>query len=160
MIEHNKFPYSPSRSSTEFTENLKDFNSPHPPTIEDVAPDNNKKEYKYMSIDELTILYKETCAAALDIVESKNHDYTGNSKDIFKNFRGCERRGIPAELGLLIRCDDKFDRLDTFIKTGTLKVADESVDDTIKDIINYMIILKGIITERKNNDPNIRKKEL
>lgn len=119
---------------------------------------NASKKYKYLSVEELFNLHKETISITLDIIKKKNHDYTGSSNDFFKNFRGCERRGIPAEMGILIRCDEKLERIETFIKTGILKVDNESVDDAIHDVINYMFLLKGLITERRNNDLNFRKK--
>ena len=81
-------------------------------------------------------------------MEAKNHDYTGGSDDPFANFRATEMLGVPAEIGVLTRCLDKFQRIKSFVSTGTLQVKSESVDDAIEDVINYMVLLKGIIRER------------
>lgn len=43
---------------------------------------------------------------------------------------------------------DKFKRIETFVRNGTLQVKNESVNDAIEDSINYLILLKGIISEK------------
>jgi hypothetical protein len=44
---------------------------------------------------------------------------------------------------------DKFQRIRAFVTTGTLAVKDESVQDAVRDVINYMILLAGLIDERR-----------
>jgi hypothetical protein len=104
-----------------------------------------------MNRKELLEMHTETCEAARSIMEAKNADYTGGNEgdDPFANFRATEMLGIPAELGVLTRCLDKFQRIKSFVKNGTLQVKSESVEDAIQDVINYMILLKGIISERQ-----------
>lgn len=97
---------------------------------------------------ELLALHESTCAAARDIMRAKNHDYTDGSVDPFANFRTSEILGVPGEVGILIRSLDKFKRIQTFVNKGTLLVKGESVDDAIQDVINYMILLKGMIASR------------
>jgi hypothetical protein len=103
-----------------------------------------------MNRKELLEMHKETCEAARSIMEAKNADYTGGNEgdDPFANFRATEMLGIPAELGVLTRCLDKFQRIKSFVKNGTLQVKSESVEDAIQDVINYMILLQGIIRTR------------
>jgi hypothetical protein len=43
-------------------------------------------------------------------------------------------------------------RLSTFCEGGILKVADESLEDTILDIINYVILFHGYIQSKKENN--------
>lgn len=106
-------------------------------------------EPKKMTTALLLELHEQTCGAARDIMRVKNHDYTDGSVDPFANFRTSEMLGVPGELGILIRSLDKFKRIQTFINKGTLKVKGESVDDAIQDVINYMILLKGMIRARQ-----------
>ncbi len=101
-----------------------------------------------MTTKELLELHKATCDAAREIVAAKNHDYTGDSGDPFSNFRASEVLGVPGEIGIMIRMLDKMKRIQTFVNTGTLKVKGEGVDDAINDVINYAILLKGIISTR------------
>lgn len=105
-----------------------------------------------MTRDDLINLHNDTCADACSIMKAKNHDYTSGSNDPFANFKLSEVLGIPAELGLLIRCLDKIKRINSFILKGELAVKDEPVDDAIRDIINYMVLLKGMIIDRKSSN--------
>lgn len=102
-----------------------------------------------MNRQQLLELHNATCGKAWEIMKSKNQDYAGGSDDPFANFRVSEMFGIPGELGILMRCTDKFKRIESFVRTGTLAVKAESVDDAIEDVINYMILLKGLIESRK-----------
>lgn len=102
-----------------------------------------------MTREQLLSLHQNTCQAAFDIMEAKNQDYTGGSEDPFANFRATEMLGVPAEIGVLTRCLDKFQRVRSFVANGSLAVKNESVDDAIEDVINYMVLLKGIIRERQ-----------
>jgi len=77
--------------------------------------------------------HKELCAAAHSLMEKKNQDYASDN-DPFRNFRMAGRKGIPVRLG------DKVARLMSFCERGDLKVSDESVEDTVLDIINYAIL--------------------
>lgn len=77
---------------------------------------------------------------------AKNADYSHGGSP-FLNFRTAEILGVPAEKGLLIRVLDKIQRMKAFIDRGELSVQNESVEDAIEDVINYMILLKGMIRE-------------
>ena len=50
-------------------------------------------------------------------------------------------------IGILLRCIDKFKRIQTHVEKGSLLVQGEGVDDAIKDVINYMHLINGILTE-------------
>lgn len=70
-------------------------------------------------------------------MEKKNQDY-GANHDPFRNFR---EFGL---LGILVRLSDKLARIRTFTERGELSVKDESVTDTIRDGINYLILFEGL----------------
>jgi hypothetical protein len=99
--------------------------------------------------DQLLKMHDSITDAARNIMEAKNRDYAGGTADVFANFRGALFLGIEPELGLLMRCMDKFQRIRAFVTTGTLAVKDESVQDAVRDVINYMILLAGLIDERR-----------
>lgn len=76
----------------------------------------------------------------------KNRDYGGD--DPLGNFRASARIDVPMSTGIFIRLQDKIARLENFIKTGTLAVSEESVKDTVLDIINYApIFLYALMKE-------------
>lgn len=82
---------------------------------------------------ELLAFHGHICNKAHDIMEAKNADY-GADDDPFRNFHK------HGSLGIEVRLSDKWSRLEGFMKRGLLKVKDESIEDTIIDIINYLIL--------------------
>lgn len=93
---------------------------------------------------ELLQIHTEVCNKARRLMERKNHDYSGgdNQNDPFLNFTRVEKLGITStEQGFLVRMTDKLSRLITFSQTGTFKVEDEKLEDTITDLVNYSILL-------------------
>jgi hypothetical protein len=76
----------------------------------------------------------------------KNHDYRGgDDNDPFANFRGSTSLGIQPILGILLRVQDKLMRIKTFEEKGELKVKGEGIDDALIDVINYMVLIRGMI---------------
>lgn len=102
-----------------------------------------------MTREELIAMHEETCAKARNVMRSKNVDYAGGSEDPFVNFRASVVFNVKPEIGILIRTVDKFKRIQSFVETGTLHVKNEPVDDAIEDSINYLILLKGMIVDRR-----------
>lgn len=106
--------------------------------------------------------HKESCQKMIEITAAKNADYTGGSDvdDAFANFRIVELQGIcSTEIGFLTRISDKISRIQSFVKKGVLMVKDESVEDTLLDAANYMILMAGYIKDKKLKNP-IPTKEL
>jgi hypothetical protein len=83
-------------------------------------------------------LHQLLCARGLELMKTKNVDYGGND-DPFRNFH------TFGELGILVRLSDKLARLRTYCERGELLVKDESVEDTIIDAINYLVLFAGYI---------------
>jgi len=95
--------------------------------------------------------HRGMCREALSLSVRKNRDYTGKEDDKpFANFQRCEAMGITTtEKGFLVRLTDKFSRLSTFCETGSFQVADESLRDTLLDLINYTILLGAYVQSKK-----------
>ena len=102
-----------------------------------------------MNREDLLSLHKETTNKCFDIFKAKNSDYACESADALSNFRTSEVVGVPAPLGVLVRVMDKIQRIRSFAVKGELQVKGESVDDAIEDIINYMVLLKGVIKDER-----------
>lgn len=80
--------------------------------------------------------FEEVMKEIEELSKRKNHDYGCDSLTRFGNF------------GILVIMLQKMDRLKTFYdKDGKLKVEDEKLEDTLKDIVNYSIYM--ILQERK-----------
>ena len=98
--------------------------------------------------EQLLQAHGELCEKARQLMEAKNADYS-NGGDPFHNFRGASFLHVDPVKGALIRLQDKVARLVSFLDRGDLKVKDESVDDTIIDMINYSVIVREMIREKK-----------
>jgi len=101
-----------------------------------------------MSRDELIELHRATCAATLEVMKAKNQDYTAGG-GVFDNFKASNSLGVHPVLGILLRSQDKFMRIKSYLKHGKLAVEGEGVFDAIDDVINYLILAKGIILEEQ-----------
>jgi len=89
-----------------------------------------------------------------DTFKKKNHDYADQSKDIYSNFKECERFGIPAAFGCLVRMTDKDCRKWETVLKGN-KVSDETITDTAMDDSVYnkiFVILWNEFKENPNSD--------
>lgn len=102
-----------------------------------------------MKREELFKLHEDICKEALELMRKKNNDYASGS-DPFMNFKRAEYLGFAtAELGVLIRMTDKMSRISTFLKNGELALSNESVYDALVDMVNYSIILAGLLKDRE-----------
>jgi len=87
--------------------------------------------------------FKEITDEMYETTKRKNSDYTGDSCNAFKNFTMVEELSsgkISTEEGFFTRMTDKMMRFGGFIKNGTLKVADEKIEDTLLDLAVYCIL--------------------
>jgi hypothetical protein len=99
-----------------------------------------------MTREEFKALHETLCKRAFDLMVLKNQDYGGNT-DPFANFRMSALLHLKPALGVLLRMQDKMARLISFIEKGELKVTKESWDDACVDVLNYTIILAGLLYE-------------
>lgn len=98
------------------------------------------------STAELMETHHELTQKARDLMRSKNHDYRGGAdSDPYANFRGSDQLGIHPVVGILLRMQDKIMRVKTFAEKGQLMVKGEGIDDALIDIINYAVLIKGMI---------------
>lgn len=99
--------------------------------------------------------HRECCDRMVEITAKKNADYTGGYPCPFGNFTEVERTGTcETEVGFLVRMSDKFSRIRSFVKIGTLKVKDETVEDTLLDLANYCVLMAGYIRSKKDQNKN------
>lgn len=105
-----------------------------------------------MTRDELIRNHEMLCNAARELMKKKNADYAGrNGVEPFANFTRVESMGIcKTEVGMMVRIVDKMSRLSSFMESGKLEVANESFEDTIVDVINYMILLHSYLKDKKH----------
>ena len=133
MRKKNPFKGGPV-SQTEMESLLKELNEAVPQAMLNQAFDDTPR-------GRLRRLHFELCEEARQLMEKKNHDYA-SEEDPFANFR------LFGVLGVAVRMGDKLSRLTSFMKNGELSV-DESLRDTVLDLINYSVIFLAMIHEIK-----------
>lgn len=99
---------------------------------------DNMRDERYKQQNKLNI-HKEICNNLHETYEAKNADYG----DSFALVRGKYPNAI------LIRLNDKLNRLETLLNGSHQHVNDESIDDTLLDLANYCIME---LVERRIDD--------
>jgi len=82
--------------------------------------------------------FEELLSELKNLHNRKAHDYAGEDK--LANFRLSRMAGIKPWVGCLIRAGDKYSRLCQFAKSKQLKVEDETVEATLKDLAVYSLL--------------------
>jgi len=104
-----------------------------------------------MTHEELLQLHMQHTDHCRSIMERKNKDYTGGEEatDPFANFRAAKTIGLHPVKGILLRMQDKIQRLNTFTNDGKLSVENESATDACHDMINYAVLILGLIEDEE-----------
>jgi len=109
-----------------------------------------------MTRDDLMKIHEELCLKGRELMDKKNRDYAGRGgTEPFANFTRVESMGIcSTESGMLVRLTDKMSRLSSFTESGKLAVENESFEDTVVDVINYMVLFYAYIKDKKTDMVN------
>ena len=83
-----------------------------------------------------------------EIHSRKNSDYA-KSEDPLSNLKECEKLGVPAYMGTLIRMTDKFSRITQLSNGKKPAVNDEAIEDTLKDLAAYSLLAIILFEENK-----------
>jgi hypothetical protein len=110
---------------------------------------SNMDDVFYELGNDLIGFVREMQNEAIILMISKNADYGGDA-DPLRNFKMAPQLGIDVASGIALRMSDKWARLAGYIKNGDLKVKDESVKDTLLDLMNYAGILMFALTEKED----------
>jgi hypothetical protein len=86
----------------------------------------------------------------------KNSDYSGDNP--LANLKECENYGVPAWKGVLIRLSDKYSRIKSIVKKGSVSVKDESLIDTLRDQAVYSLLAIILMEEDQIGTPTAEKK--
>lgn len=99
-----------------------------------------------MTREELLLLHATLASDSRLLLGKKNADYA-NGDDPFLNFRASQNYNVHPAKGILIRMSDKMSRINSYIERGNFEVRDEGLRDTAIDIINYTVLLVGLLEE-------------
>lgn len=85
-----------------------------------------------------------------DLHLKKATGYSGHSPDVWANFRTDEALGIPDDMGVYIRMNDKFNRLKSLVQNPERDQVNEPIEDLLQDIAAYAIIALCLRAEHVN----------
>ena len=77
-----------------------------------------------------------------EVRKAKGHDYSSDA-DTLENMRDWGWQGV------LVRIGDKYKRLMNTVKKGNVACKDESVEDTMQDLINYALFMLIMYRQEK-----------
>lgn len=94
----------------------------------------------------LTVEKVLTQCAALHA--AKDSDYAGGVR--YGNFLSSNRFGVRPHIGVMVRLSDKYNRVVVLLQKERAgearRVLDESIDDTLRDLVNYAGIMAALHT--------------
>jgi len=105
-----------------------------------------------MNRKQLLDYHEYICGMSRNLMKAKNHDYAGKDTNTpWMNFQRSEIMGLcKTEQAFMVRILDKISRLITFIDSGELLVKGESVNDSIIDLINYLVLFSAFLSDKKD----------
>jgi len=100
--------------------------------------------------------HRELTKLAYDLIAKKGHDYNRTQQangDTLFNIKVAKNLGIvdTSTQSVLVRISDKMMRLVSLTKDPTVRasVTQEKIEDTIIDMINYLVYLDCLYSEQK-----------
>ena len=75
-------------------------------------------------------IHHDLCEKLYTTYAAKNHDYGDSFSKVRNKFPNA----------ILIRLNDKLNRLETLMSGANAAVSDESIDDTLLDLANYALL--------------------
>ncbi|HEC65458.1 MAG TPA: hypothetical protein ENI23_09195 [bacterium] len=117
-----------------------------------------------ITLEKVLARHRELCDSARDLIEKKGHDYNRGQQlkgDTLFNLRVAKMLGIvdTNTKSVLTRFCDKVMRLISLTSEPniTASVKDESIKDTIRDIINYGVYIELFYEEMQEEHANTPK---
>lgn len=100
--------------------------------------------------------------ATQNIMKSKGREYAGNDDRLANFKRGAANVGVNPETVLFIYLSKHWDSISTFIKDlekekrfdAVSNGLSEPIQERLKDALNYILLLNGLLVERKQYEDN------
>ncbi len=100
-------------------------------------------------------LMKTTFANCEGIARAKGEDYTKGSADALANFKeGGKALNVDPKIVCWVFMNKHYQAITNYIRTNGQSES-EPISERIKDMINYLVLLQGIITEQAQEASNI-----
>jgi hypothetical protein len=99
-----------------------------------------------MTREQLLTFIKEEMGMCYTILDAKNKDYAVD-EDAFLNFNNSITIGVTPQRAILVRLMDKMTRISNLLDKDE-SVQDEKINDTIRDAVNYLLILSAMLSKK------------
>jgi hypothetical protein len=99
--------------------------------VADIHFKDDMQAIKEMATEDRYKIHESLCDSMKDLYKTKNKDY-GNSF--------AKRRKEYGNTAILIRLEDKFERLKHLMLSTELMVKTETIEDTLTDLANYCLL--------------------
>jgi uncharacterized protein YqgQ len=94
-------------------------------------------------------LFYDLLEEMADLHGRKNSNYASPT-DPLSNLRRCQALGISPLMGILVRLQDKWSRIENLVR-GVPDEVGESLEDTLMDNAVYSLLAIILIREERNN---------
>lgn len=96
--------------------------------------------------------------SAKEIAKSKGEDYTrGNTQDALINFKEAAKEGdIDPKTVWFIYARKHWVAINNYVKTNGQSES-EPISERIKDLINYLVLLQGLIVDKESLNHQVKK---
>lgn len=101
-----------------------------------------------MTQTEMINTIEQLFARIIETLKAKSNDYASD-EDPFKNLKNSQVVGVTVEQGMGVRMLDKLTRIFNLIGGKKQAVKDESIEDTIIDLIGYLALLYAWMKRKK-----------
>ena len=153
VTEHNK--YCKYKNGQHSGCRLHTIGCVQPQFNHEVCPMFFQAEFFQAENNELEVI--NILKQCIELYKKKASDYndpTRGGVDALANFRVTNDIGIEPYIGALVRLSDKWERIKSLVYKMNVKnegpaVKDESIEDTLLDIINYGAIVLALYREYK-----------
>lgn len=102
-------------------------------------------------------LMQKTFDSCIAISKAKGNDYTKGSLDALANFKAAGKDvNVDAIHVCWIFMNKHYAAITNYVKTGGQSES-EPISERIKDCINYLVLLQGLIIENESYDIEVPK---
>jgi len=101
-----------------------------------------------MNNKQFITLVDNTYKRLLELTATKGHEYSRDSDQLANFKRQAVELGVPDTIILAVYLNKHLDAIKSFIKNG--KEFSEPIEGRIDDAILYLVLLKGLISDRRN----------
>lgn len=101
-------------------------------------------------------LMRTTFEKMQQIMRSKGREYDGGGSDRLGNFRrNAASMGVSMETVLMVYAEKHWGAIQSYVRNGNKVFSNEGIEERVKDLMNYMLLLLLMVEERKQRNQEV-----